>query len=152
MPADQPDDLDKTFARIVAEYDAVPDRVDAVPWPAQEDVGPSQPRSPAQPLPQSTSETYETATSWESVRDDEEHFVPPTPPPVPRPEPLTLMAWLGVLGAPIGFVMAALVGMVLPRLLTGALIIGFVAGIIVLIARMSRHAGDGYDPDDGAVV
>ncbi len=147
MPAEQPDDLDETFARIVADYDNVPDRVHDVPWPSQEDVdeGAALPNVPL-------GETYDTAASWRSSWEDEGHFVPPTPPPMPRPRPKTLMAWLGVFGAPIGFVLAALAGFVLPRLLTGALLVAFVAGIVFLIATMSRAPGEGYDPDDGAVV
>lgn len=158
MPADQPDDLDETFARIVADYDhSTAGRTDAVPWPAQEEVDDTTPATPQPPPPpdapretplrRSETDPLNTAATWA----DEGHFVPPIPPPLPRPEPLTLLAWLGVLGAPIGFVLSILTGWPLPRLVTGALIIGFVGGILILIAKMSRD-GDGHDPDDGAVV
>jgi hypothetical protein len=152
MPADQPDDLDETFARIVADYDASPDASDRAPWPAQEDVDDAAPpvlaaAVPAPPPERSDTDPLNTTATWE----DEGHFVPPTPPPVPHPAPLTLAAWCGVLGAPLAFLLAALAGWVLPRLVTGVLVLGFVAGVVVLIAMTSRR-GDDYDPDDGAVV
>ncbi len=152
MTADKPDDLDETFARIVADYDAPPASDVAAPWPAQEDVTeggrvpdplPASPR----PLEQSSTDPLNTEATWE----DEGHFVPPALPPLPRPTPLTLLAWAGVLGAPTAFLLAALGGWVLPRLLTGLLVVGFVAGVVVLIATVSRDDA-GYDPDDGAVI
>ena len=154
MPSDQPDDLDETFARIVADYDASPEGDDRARWPAQEDVDDTPPPLlaapfPAPPLPpeRSSTDPLNTPASWE----DEGHFVPPTPPPLPQPARLTLAAWCGVLGAPVAFLLAAVADWVLPRLVTGGLVLGFVAGVVILIARMSRH-GDGHDPDDGAVV
>jgi len=157
MPADQPDDVDETFARIVADYDALAERDADVPWPASEDVDEStvaaaEPVAPQRPaaLPAETSATdpLNSPATW----DDEGHFVPPTPPPLPRPEPRTLLAWVGTLGAPVAFVFAAMTGLVLPRLLTGALILGFVAGVVWLIVTISRSDDERYDPDDGAVV
>ena len=152
MPADQPDDLDETFARIVADYHASPDQDERAPWPADEAVEepqrPSLPApAPAAPLERSSTDPLNTNATW----DDEGHFVPPPTPPLPRPAPLTLAAWSGVLGAPIAFLLSVMAGWVLPRLVTGALVVGFVAGIVLLIATVSRD-GDGYDPDDGAVV
>lgn len=154
MPADNPDDLDETFARIVADYDTLPDAGVAVPWPAQEDDVDARrlpdPAPAARPFEQSLTDPLNTEASWE----DEGHFVPPAPPPLPPLAPLTLMAWAGVLSAPVAFLLAALGGWVVPRLLTGALVIGFVGGIVVLIARISRDRDrdDGADPDDGAVI
>lgn len=150
--ADKPEDLDETFARIVADYDSLPDAGVAAPWPAQEDVAdvgdlPEPAPSSVRPLAQSSTDPLNTEATWA----DEGHFVPPAPPPLPRPAPLTMMAWAGVLSAPMAFLLAALGGWVLPRLLTGVLVVGFVSGVVVLIATLSRD-GDGYDPDDGAVV
>jgi len=152
MPADKPDDLDETFARIVADYHASPDRDDGAPWPAEEDVDDSQgpllaAPAPVTPVERSSTDPLNTTATW----DDEGHFVPPPAPPLPRPAPLTLAAWCGVLGAPVAFLVSAAADWVLPRLMTGALIFGFVAGVVFLIATVSRD-GDGIDPDDGAVV
>ena len=149
MPADQPDDLDETFARIVADYHASPDRDESSPWPSEEDVDESQRPLIAAPAPleRSGTDPLNTTATW----DDEGHFVPPPTPPLPRPAPLTLAAWCGVLGAPVAFLLSAMASWELPRLVTAALVLGFVSGIVILIATVSRN-GDGHDPGDGAVV
>jgi len=152
MPADQPDDLDETFARIVADYDALPDQGSRASWPASEDVHETSAPLAASPPPvppagQSSTDPLNTTATWE----DEGHFVPPPAPPLPRLAPLTLAAWCGVLGAPAAFLLTAVVGWVPPRLVTAALVLGFVAGIVLLIATTTRD-GNRHDPDDGAVV
>ncbi len=151
MSAEQPDNVDDTFARIVAGYDSRPERGDVAPWPAAEDVE-EQTTSVDAPFEYRQADPFGFQPAAAPGWDEEDHFVPPAPPPLPRPEPLTLLAWAGVLGAPFAFVLAAVSGLVLPRMVTGALVVGFVGGIFWLIATTSRRPGEGYDPDDGAVV
>jgi hypothetical protein len=165
MSSDRPEDVDAEFARLVAGYDDTPDTPDGEesesrPWPASEDVDdtddPPDPTDLEEPtdvtigggLVVSSTDPLNTEASW----DDEGHFVPPTPPPLPRLEPMTLLAWVGVLGSVIVAVFATLVGWVIPRLLLGAMIVGFIGGVVVLIARISRDPTDPDHPDDGAVV
>ena len=84
-------------------------------------------------------------------RDPEEHFVPPEPPPLPSGDPVTRWAWAGLVGAPLFFVLAALLGWRVEGWTALLAVSAFVAGFVTLVARMSdRHADD--DPDDGAVV
>ena len=79
--------------------------------------------------------------------DPDEHFHPPSPPPIPRPALATVLAWLAML---IGVVCA---GYWLPRgggtlgVLVGVAL--FVGGFVAVIARARRHRN--HD-DDGAVV
>ena len=176
MSNDRPEDVDAAFARLVAGYDASPDAPangddEARPWPAAEDVDETaDPRStsadppdldepdiplaegfviaPADSLNLSSTDPLNTEATWE----DEGHFVPPPPPPVPRLEPLMLLAWVGVLGSVAVAVFAALFDWVIPQLLLLAMIVGFIGGIVVLIARLSRDPTDPDHPDDGAVV
>jgi hypothetical protein len=176
MSNDRPEDVDAAFARLVAGYDGDPDAPAAGddggrPWPAAEDVDESaDPHPPSAESPDldepdipigegfviaptdslsvSSTDPLNTEATWE----DEGHFVPPPPPPVPRLEPLMLLAWVGVLGSVAVAVFAALVGWVIPRLLLLAMIVGFIGGIVVLIARLSRDPTDPDHPDDGAVV
>jgi hypothetical protein len=168
MSNDRPEDVDAAFARLVAGYDADPDApaagdAEARPWPAAEDVDESTDPHPSSAEPPdlggpdipigegfviSSIDPLNTEATW----DDEGHFVPPTPPPVPRLEPLMLLAWAGVLGSVAIAVFATLVGWVIPRLLLLAMIVGFIGGIVVLIARISRDPTDPDHPDDGAVV
>jgi hypothetical protein len=170
MSTDRPDDVDAEFARLVAEYDTPPDPpaeglVKGRPWPASEDVeeadGQPEP-SEAEPasfeadedalvgggLAVSDTDPLNTEATWE----DEGHFVPPTPPPLPRLEPLTLLAWVGVLGSIVLSILAAVFDWAIPDLVLGAMIVGFVGGIVVLIARLSREPPDPDRPDDGAVI
>jgi hypothetical protein len=164
MSSDRPEDVDAEFARLVAGYDSAPETADDAdpdrrPWPASEDVDDSEPEPDRADLDDppdiaigglvvSSTDPLNTEATWE----DEGHFVPPTPPPLPRLEPLTLLAWVGVLGSVIVAVFATLVGWVIPRLLLVAMIVGFIGGVVVLIARLSRDPTDPDHPDDGAVV
>ncbi|MGH3479297.1 MAG: hypothetical protein ACRDPQ_21135 [Nocardioidaceae bacterium] len=166
MSTDRPDDVDAEFARLVAGYDDPPDPppegvASHRPWPASEDVddsdeSPSETHEPEEePAPAvggglviSSTDPLNTEATWE----DEGHFVPPPPPPLPRLEPMMLMAWIGVIGSVVVAVFATIVGWVIPRLVLGAMIVGFIGGIVVLIARLSREPPDPDHPDDGAVV
>lgn len=167
MSTDRPDDVNEEFARLVAGYDDPPDPpAEGVashrPWPASEDVDDSdeapERREPDADEPAtvsigsglviSSTDPLNTEATW----DDEGHFVPPTPPPLPRLEPLTLLAWVGVIGSVLIAVLATLVGWVIPRLILTAMIVGFIGGVVVLIARISRDPADPDHPDDGAVV
>ena len=165
MSTDRPDDVDAEFARLVAGYDDPPDPpkegVSAQrPWPASEDVDDTDEASdsyesdveePAQligGLVVSSTDPLNTEATWE----DEGHFVPPTPPPLPRLDPLMLLAWFGVVGSVVVAVFTTLFGWVIPQLVLIAMIVGFIGGIVVLIARLSREPPDPDHPDDGAVV
>jgi hypothetical protein len=84
--------------------------------------------------------------------DDEDHFVPPTPPAAPRGDALTRWAWAGVLGGPLLLTLAALLGWSVsgwPALLG---VVGFLAGFGTLVARMGDGPRVDDGPDDGAVV
>lgn len=82
--------------------------------------------------------------------DPEEHFVPPSPPPIPRTDLITRLAWVCVLGTPLFFLLAVVVGRPISGLL-GVLGAGaFIGGFVLLVMRLRGH--DPYDPDDGAVV
>ncbi len=91
------------------------------------------------------------AASRPSEHDPEEHFVPPSPPPLPRTDLITRLAWLCVLGTPLFFLLAVIAGRPVSGLL-GALVGAgaFIGGFVLLVLRLRGH--DPYDPDDGAVV
>jgi hypothetical protein len=84
---------------------------------------------------------------------DEEHFVPPTPPALPKLDPVTKGAWLALFGGPGYLVLATAVGWSIPGLAAFCAVAAFVAGFAVLVLRM--HEPDSERPDDnddGAVV
>ncbi|WP_055702988.1 hypothetical protein [Streptomyces silaceus] len=85
--------------------------------------------------------------------DDEGHFVPPEPPPLPEADVTAKFAWLAVLGGPLLILLAVLFGWQMTWWLTTLGIGGFLGGFATLVMRM--NSGDDEDEDDpgrGAVV
>lgn len=78
----------------------------------------------------------------------EDHFVPPEPPPLPRTDAFTSMAWAGTLGGPAFLVLAAILGWDLAAWAATLAVVAFLVGAGVLVARMRQEPRD----DDGAVV
>jgi hypothetical protein len=83
--------------------------------------------------------------------DDEGHFVPPEPPPLPAGDTTSRFAWLGVLGGPVLLLLAVLLGWEMTWWLTTVGIGGFLGGFATLVARMRDDEDEG-DPGRGAVV
>ncbi|WP_369246023.1 hypothetical protein [Streptomyces sp. R41] len=84
--------------------------------------------------------------------DDEGHFVPPEPPPLPTADTTAKFAWLGVIGGPILLLLAVLLGWDMTWWLTTLGIGGFLGGFATLVMRMKTDDEDGDDPGRGAVV
>ncbi|MGW4196860.1 hypothetical protein [Streptomyces sp. NPDC005004] len=86
--------------------------------------------------------------------DDEGHFVPPEPPPLPVADTTAKFAWLGVIGGPVLLLLAVLLGWEMTWWLATCGIGGFVGGFITLVTRMRTddEDGGGDDPGRGAVV
>ncbi|MEV0255501.1 hypothetical protein AB0H82_14740 [Streptomyces sp. NPDC050732] len=85
--------------------------------------------------------------------DDEGHFVPPEPPPLPEADVTARFAWLAVLGGPLLILLAVLLGWQMTWWLTTLGIGGFLGGFATLVMRM--NSGDDEEDDDpgrGAVV
>lgn len=158
-------DEDAAWREIVAHYGDVPVIEDPPPMvqppptegtaePAPEPPRPARPARPERNEPRGILEPgwhddlNSTPTSWE----DEGHFVPPTPPPLPPLDPRRRLAWSGLFGAPTLMLLAVVLGWQYPDwfmlLLTG----GFIGGFAYLVATMPKSR-DGDGPgDDGAVV
>jgi len=81
--------------------------------------------------------------------DEDEGYVPPEPPPLPRPADLAgRFAWAGVVGGPAVILVTNLLGW--ESWWAGLGVAATVAGFAALIARMKDHRED--DGDHGAVV
>lgn len=77
-----------------------------------------------------------------------ERFVPPDPPPLPRPDPPVLLAWLGVLGAPLLLMAVVVFAIGIPVLIGLVLAVWFLGGFAYLVSAMPTEPRD--PGDDGA--
>ena len=84
--------------------------------------------------------------------DDDDHFVPPEPPPMPRLDPVTKGAWVALFGGPAYLLIAVMLGWQVPSLAAFAAVACFVGGFATLVVRMGDRPPRDSGPDDGAVV
>ncbi|MCK1796324.1 hypothetical protein MTQ01_09960 [Streptomyces sp. XM4193] len=92
---------------------------------------------------------------WQPAESDEDdHFVPPEPPPLPKLDTTARFAWLAVLGGPALLFGAVIFQIPMNWWITTLGIGGFLGGFGTLIARMrSEDDDEGFeDPGRGAVV
>lgn len=119
------------------------------------------PAEPAQPLGSSISFAPGVGPRDYSVpepaeedfdADDEGHFVPPEPPPLPAADPTAKFAWLAVIGGPVLLLLAVLLNWDMTWWLATLGIGGFLGGFATLVMRMKTDDEDDDDPGRGAVV
>jgi hypothetical protein len=85
--------------------------------------------------------------------DDDDHFIPPAPPPLPRLDPLAKGAWAALFGGPGYLIVATAAGWSVSGLAAFCAVAAFVAGFAILVLRMNDPGPGGPDDgDDGAVV
>ena len=122
-------------------------RDDDAAWQQIVDNYGERPEVPTADVPLVDSPTADTAEPFHLELYDEQ-FVPPPlpPPPVIRPE--RRLAWVGLVGSPVVLVVLSLIDYALPTVLTGALVVAFLASFGYLVATMEPHDPD----DDGARV
>jgi hypothetical protein len=148
---------DLTWAQIVAGYDT-PTTTAVAPWPVYEDVDATlsdEPDAPIAglPFPDSTEErgSLRRRSRFEDV-GEEDRFVPPAPPPLPRLGAADKLGWLGLVGGPVLLVAAAVFSLALPSWVTLLAALGFIAGFVSLVVRMDNGEDRYDDPDNGAQV
>jgi len=95
-------------------------------------------------------EDVEEPEELDDVEDEGHHFVPPTPPPIPRGDRVIRWAWAGALGAPALLALFFVLGWTITDLIGLGLVAMFLTGFGTLIARMRPARSE--DGDDGAVV
>lgn len=157
---------DEAWAQLVANFDRPTD--DAVPrWPVAEDLtaplpvdGTDQPavrRRVVRPADRSADPTTASASTgaeyggeYDPLSVLDEHFIPPTPPPVPALRTSTKWA---ILAMATGFTL--IVVKQFSDAVPGSIalgVAGIVGGFATLVAGMRRDRSDDSDSDDGAVV
>ena len=78
----------------------------------------------------------------------DESFTPPPLPPPPEISPERRVAWVGLVASPVLLVVLNLLDYSLPGILTGGLVVAFIASFGYLVATMAPRDPD----DDGARV
>ena len=173
--SDGPDpglDVDAAFAEIVAHWGpSTPEAPDPAAHPTDsrtveprspeprspEPRTPEPPAAAPAPTPPAPVEPAEPrwgdslntrATSWE----DEGHFVPPAPPPLPVVEPRRRAAWIALLGSPVVGLLLVLLQIGIPRWVSSFLVCAFVGGFCYLVATMGQPSQEDWSGDDGAVL
>jgi hypothetical protein len=84
--------------------------------------------------------------------DDDDHFVPPVPPPMPRLDPVTKGAWAALFGGPVYLLIAVMLSWQVPSWAAFTAVAAFVGGFATLVLRMGDRPPRDSGPDDGAVV
>ena len=91
--------------------------------------------------------------SADGTTDDDEHYIPPAPPPLPKLDPVTKGAWAALFGGPGYLMVATAAGWSVSGLAAFCAVAAFVAGFAILVLRMHEPGPGGPDDgDDGAVV
>lgn len=78
----------------------------------------------------------------------DERFVPPPLPPPPVVTPERRVAWVGLVASPLLLIVLTFIDYSFPAVLTGGLVVAFLASFGYLVATMEPHDPD----DDGARV
>lgn len=84
--------------------------------------------------------------------DEDEHFIPPAPPPLPHLDPIAKGAWTALFGGPAYLVLASIIGWNVPGWAALAAVVAFVAGFAVVVLRLGDGPSRGDGPDNGAVL
>jgi hypothetical protein len=158
---DGPEDVDATFAEIVADLRAggfgLPEEDTAEAAGTESRKTPERPAEPpaveAPPEPGWRS----GGTSWDSTMfsddpaDDDEHYVPPEPPPLPRPKLGAFLILLLFLAGLFLLILPGAIG-VGPTVATPLGILALATAIALLLLRVRQGPPPGADPSNGAQV
>ena len=172
--SERPEDVDAAFAAIVADLERegvgrqLPELGDAPrsaddltaedtgpvlsPPPSPPPAPPSAPGTPgAPPGPPQAWRGHEREWDWTWSADDE-HYVPPEPPPLPRLRPLTIVALVLILAAVVLLVLPGVIGLD-ARIGTPIALVALLCGggMLLLRIRQTPKPPDG-GRDDGAQI
>lgn len=155
--SERPEDVDAAFAAIVADLEAEglgadiqadTERTEAIP--TVEEPDPPAPAATGEPTaPIAAWRGHETDWDWSWSADDE-HYVPPEPPPLPRLRPMTIVALILIVCGVLLLLGPAVLGLD-PRIATPISLLALVCGFGLLFLRIRRTPTDSGD-DNGAQV
>ncbi|MFB9685331.1 hypothetical protein [Amycolatopsis plumensis] len=161
---DGPEDVDATFAEIVADLRAggfgLPEDDTADTAEAAGTESRKTPERPAEPPAVDTPPDpgwRSGGTSWDTTMfsddpaDDDEHYVPPEPPPLPRPKMGAFLILLLFLAGLFLLILPGAIG-VGPTVATPLGILALATAIALLLLRVRQGPPPGADPSNGAQV
>ncbi|MGW4488101.1 hypothetical protein ACWEOE_30170 [Amycolatopsis sp. NPDC004368] len=167
---DGPEDVDATFAEIVADLraegvglflpeDALELADDPTAEQAGEEAAPPVAKTDAKPdkAPEADDSWRTGGTTWDTTMfeddpaEDDEHFVPPEPPPLPRPRKGAFVVLLFFVVGLLLLIVPNLIG-VGPALATPLGILALATAIALLLLRVRQGPPPGADPTNGAQV
>jgi hypothetical protein len=137
---------DERWASIVASLQSTPAAIEP-PWPEIEGYT-STPEVPATDHVGRTDEAYDD----EVYDEDDDHFVPPDPAPLPPTHPVTKYGWTALLCGLVVLVVPALFGHAIGSTLLMLSILAIIGGFLTLVLRLKDGPPTDSGPDDGAVV
>ncbi|WAL67510.1 hypothetical protein ORV05_06935 [Amycolatopsis cynarae] len=155
-----PEDVDAAFAAIVADLRAegVGEFDEETLEPQQPPQAPQPPRpAGAVPPPDRDPSWRGGGTPWDDVvlgddpAEDNEHFVPPEPPPLPRPGKGAFVVLLFFLVGLFLLIAPGLIGLS-ATMGTPLGILSLVIALALLLLRVKQGPPDGADPSNGAQV
>jgi hypothetical protein len=144
-----PDAADDRTADRLPDADRPRDPGRPRPAPERPAAGPPAPGPPA-PGPPAPGPPAPGPRDWDAVDEPEEGYVPPEPPPLPRGDLVSRLAWAGVLLGPAFLLLSALLWDGAGPLPLGVAALAFIGGFVTLVARLPARRDD--EDDDGAVV
>jgi hypothetical protein len=169
-PQRAPLDEDAAWAALVAGFDEEPEPGTA-DWPEAENVPEDGAAEPSGPDPTDPAAVRTAPPPAErsivihpvirgprdyELADDEDdaHYEPPEPPPLPEADVTTKFAWLAVLGGPLLLIVLVLLQMDITWWQATLGVGGFLGGFATLVSRMRTAEDDEEDddPDRGARV
>ncbi|MFC0039289.1 hypothetical protein [Actinomadura rayongensis] len=146
-------DEDAIWAEIVAGFDAEVPEGERVPWPDEENLRepsgpPGDDRAGRLPRARVLDPADEDEDEFPPA-DDEGHYVPPPPAPLPQADPVTKGAWIALVGGPLYLLVTVLLDWEVPGWAAFLAVAAFIGGFVTLVLRMGDEP---RDPDGGAVV
>jgi hypothetical protein len=151
--SERPEDVDAAFHAIIAdlEREGLGAGIEADTEPTGEvpAVEPGEVHTGEPTAPIAAWRGHDTDWDW-SWGSDDEHYVPPEPPPLPRLRPMTVLALILVAAGVLLLVAPGLVGLD-PRIGTPISLLALVCGFGLLFLRIRRTPPDA-DNDHGAQV
>ncbi|WP_052849383.1 hypothetical protein [Streptomyces avicenniae] len=148
-----PIDEEAAWAQIVAGYGDEPADPPGV-WPKAAEIDLTDTVDRVLPSGESAAAPPLGPRDWDAAEDEEEaHFVPPEPPPLPEAALSTKLAWVAVIGGPLLLIVTVLLQQRMTWWIVTLGVGGFLGGFATLVTRLrDGHDDDWTEPGNGAVV